>query len=381
MEAVGRLAGGVAHDFNNLLVVMRTHAELLLLDNAVRTQEARDGLKQITDAADKAANLTRQLLAFSRKQVMQSQPLLLNDIVANLTKMLNRIIGEDIRLECYYAARLPLVKADVGMLEQVIINLVVNARDAMPAGGQVQIGTEKVCLDASCTRSNPEARPGDFVSLSVSDTGTGIAAEHLPRIFEPFFTTKEMGKGTGLGLATVYGIVKQHGGWIEVNTRLGAGTTFKIFLPALPAGIGQSEHEKQPPQICPGTESILLVEDEDAVREVIKESLQTYGYTIFEATCAREAMTIWKKSNGKIDLLLTDIVMPEGMNGRDLAERIRATKPDLSVIFMSGYSPEIAGRDTGFFYRKKTAFLQKPFPATALLETVRRCVEEEIAGN
>jgi PAS domain S-box-containing protein len=377
MEAVGSLAGGVAHDFNNLLVVMRTHAELLLLDNAVRTDEARDGLRQITDAADKAANLTRQLLAFSRKQVMQSQPLLVNDIVANLTKMLNRIIGEDIRLECHYVGGLPSVQADAGMLEQVIVNLVINARDAMPGGGQVQIGTEKVVLDATCTRSNPEARPGEFVCLSVTDTGTGIAPEHLPRIFEPFFTTKEMGKGTGLGLATVYGIVKQHGGWIEVETRIATGTTFKVFLPALPVENRQSDDQPRPPRICTGTESILLVEDEDAVREVLKESLETYGYKIFEASCAREAMKMWKKNNGKIDLLLTDIVMPEGMNGRDLAERIRATKPDLSVIFMSGYSPEIAGKDTGFFRKNKTAFLQKPFPATALLETVRRCVDEK----
>jgi len=377
MEAIGRLAGGVAHDFNNLLVVMRTHAELLLLDGAARTEEAKDGLLQITNAADSAANLTRQLLAFSRKQVMQSQPILLNDIVANLTKMLNRIIGEDIRLECHYAGGLPLVQADVGMLEQVLVNLVVNARDAMPDGGHVQIGTEKVSLDASCQRLNPEARPGEFVCLTVADTGTGIAPEHLPRIFEPFFTTKEMGKGTGLGLATVYGIVKQHEGWIEVVTRLGAGATFKVFLPALPADVTQADLTLRPARIRRGNETILLVEDEDAVRDVIKESLETYGYKIVEANCAREALTVWKNSKGRIDLLLTDIVMPEGMNGRDLAERIRVSKPDLSVIFMSGYSPETAGRDTGFFRRSKTAFLQKPFPATALLEAVRRCVEEK----
>ncbi len=263
------------------------------------------------------------------------------------------------------------------MLEQVLVNLVVNARDAMPDGGHVQIGTEKVSLDASCQRLNPEARPGEFVCLTVADTGTGIAPEHLPRIFEPFFTTKEMGKGTGLGLATVYGIVKQHEGWIEVVTRLGAGATFKVFLPALPADVTQADLTLRPARIRRGNETILLVEDEDAVRDVIKESLETYGYKIVEANCAREALTVWKNSKGRIDLLLTDIVMPEGMNGRDLAERIRVSKPDLSVIFMSGYSPETAGRDTGFFRRSKTAFLQKPFPATALLEAVRRCVEEK----
>ena len=383
MEAVGRLAGGVAHDFNNLLLVMRTHAELLLLDEKVRTVEAAEGLEQITSAADKAANLTRQLLAFSRKQVMQSQPLLLNDIVANLTKMLNRIIGEDVRLECRYNTRLPLVQADAGMLEQVIINLVVNARDAMPNGGEVRIGTEKVVLNPGCERINAEARSGEFACLTVSDTGTGIAAEHLPRIFEPFFTTKELGKGTGLGLATVYGIVKQHGGWVEVASTVGTGATFKVLLPALPAETGQSELIQRPADVRRGTETILLVEDEDAVRMVIKESLETYGYKIFEANCAREALRMWKNSNGKIDLLLTDIVMPEGINGRDLAEHIRASNPNLSVIFMSGYSPEIAGKDTSFFRRSKTAFLQKPFPATTLLETVRQCVDEEkvLAGN
>jgi PAS domain S-box-containing protein len=376
MEAIGRLAGGVAHDFNNLLVVMRTHAELLLLDGVLRSPDEREGLEQITSAADRAANLTRQLLAFSRKQVMQSQPLLLNDVIANLTKMLNRIIGEDVRLECRYTGRLPLVQADVGMIEQVLVNLVVNARDAMPNGGEVQIGTEKVTLDAAYQRLNPEGRSGEFVCLSVADSGTGISTEHLPRIFEPFFTTKEMGKGTGLGLATVYGIVKQHDGWIEVITRAGAGTTFKIFLPALSTHTRQAEPAQRSTRIRKGNETILLVEDDDSVREVIKESLETYGYKIVEATCAREALTVWQDFNGKIDLLLTDIVMPEGMTGRDLAEHIRAAKPDLSVIFMSGYSPDIAGKDTGFFRQSKTAFLQKPFPATALLEAVRRCVDE-----
>ena len=347
----------------------------MLLDEVAPGKESKEGLEQIIGAADRAANLTRQLLAFSRKQVMQSQPLLLNDIVANLTKMLNRIIGEDIRLECRYAGGLPQVQADAGMLEQVLINLVVNARDAMPHGGEVQIGTEKITLDA-VSPTNPEGRAGEFICLTVADTGTGIAAEHLPRIFEPFFTTKEMGKGTGLGLATVYGIIKQHEGWIEVTTRPGAGTTFKCFLPALPVQAVQKQPLRGPTRIPKGSEKILLVEDEDSVRAVIKESLETHGYTIFEANCAREALSLWKDFKGGIDLLLTDIVMPDGINGRDLAEHIRASTPDLSVIFMSGYSPEIAGKDTCFFRRSKTAFLQKPFPATTLLEAVRHCVDE-----
>jgi CheY-like chemotaxis protein len=295
---------------------------------------------------------------------------------------LNRIIGEDVRLECRYNTRLPLVQADAGMLEQVIINLVVNARDAMPNGGAVCISTEKVMLEPGYERINAEAHAGEFVCLSVTDTGTGIAPEHLPRIFEPFFTTKELGKGTGLGLATVYGIIKQHGGWVEVASSVGEGATFNVFLPALPATMDPSEGIQAPTDVQRGNETILLVEDEDAVREVIKESLETYGYKIFEASCAREALNMWQNSNGKIDLLLTDIVMPEGINGRDLAERIRAINPNLSVIFMSGYSPEIAGKDTGFFRKNKTAFLQKPFPATTLLQTVRECVDEErLAAN
>jgi PAS domain S-box-containing protein len=377
MEAVGRLAGGVAHDFNNLLVVMRTHAELMLLDGVERPAEERDGLKQITKAADRAANLTRQLLAFSRKQVMQTQPLALNDIVANLTKMLNRIIGEDVHLECRYAGGLPAIQADAGMLEQLILNLVVNARDAMPEGGQLQVGTEKIVLDESWQRTSPEGRPGEFVCLKVTDTGTGIAPEHLPRIFEPFFTTKELGKGTGLGLATVYGIVKQHQGWIDVTSRPGAGTTFKVFFPSLAGMPASPVPEPNQPPVRGGSETILLVEDDLSVRMAIKQSLELHGYKIYEATCAREALDSWQQHGSEIDLLLTDIVMPEGVNGRELAERIRVNKPGLGVIFMSGYSAEMAGRDTSFFRRNRTAFLQKPFPAPVLLEAVRRCVEEE----
>jgi PAS domain S-box-containing protein len=375
MEAIGRLAGGVAHDFNNLLVVMRTHAELLLMDNGKKLHAQRESLQQITNAADRAANLTRQLLAFSRKQVMQSRPLALNEVIANLTKMLNRIIGEDIQLACRYGGGLPLVQADAGMLEQIVVNLVVNARDAMPHGGSLQVGTEKISLEESCQLANPEARAGEFVCLTVTDTGTGIAPEHLPRIFEPFFTTKELGKGTGLGLATVYGIVKQHQGWIEVGSNPGVGTTFRLYLPALPASSVAPAIRDTELRVRGGTEHILLVEDDSCVRMAIKESLERYGYKIQEAACAREALEAWRKSNGQIDLLLTDIVMPEGVTGQELAEEIRANKPGISVIFMSGYSADIAGKDTGFFRHDKTMFLQKPFAAPVLLDAVRRCVE------
>ncbi len=234
MEAIGQLAGGVAHDFNNMLAVMRGNAELLLMDADQHTEATKDNLKQIIVATERAANLTRQLLAFSRKQVMQSRPLVLNDVITDLAKMLRRIIGEHIDLQCRYGDQLPFVQADAGMIEQVLVNLVVNARDAMPQGGQLLITTEPVTLDEASIAKRPEARAGQFVCLTVKDAGTGIAPEHLPRIFEPFFTTKELGKGTGLGLATVYGIVKQHRGWIEVSSQLGAGATFAIFLPAIP---------------------------------------------------------------------------------------------------------------------------------------------------
>jgi two-component system cell cycle sensor histidine kinase/response regulator CckA len=237
MEAVGQLAGGVAHDFNNMLAVIWGNADLLLLDSDQFSAAAKEGLQHIVAASDKAANLTRQLLVFSRKQVMQSQPLVLNDLIRNLTKMLARTIREDIRLECLYADQLPFIQADPGMLEQVLLNLVVNARDAMPQGGHLHIATEQRSRSAADAQANPEARAGEFVCLSVSDTGTGIAPEHLRRIFEPFFTTKEPDKGTGLGLATVYGIVKQHQGWIELSSQLGAGTRFGIFLPAIAAPV------------------------------------------------------------------------------------------------------------------------------------------------
>jgi len=235
MEAVGRLAGGIAHDFNNLLTVIRGSADLVLLKADQLAPEVRECLKLITLSAERAANLTRQLLAFGRKQSLRLRPLNLEEVIRNLTSMLRRIMGEDIRLQCLHRAGTAFVQADAGMIEQVLINLTINARDAMPSGGQLLITTEKITLDETYAHAHPEARAGEFVWLSVSDTGSGIAPEHLPRIFEPFFTTKDVGKGTGLGLATVYGILKQHEGWVNVSSRVGVGTTFEIFLPAITA--------------------------------------------------------------------------------------------------------------------------------------------------
>ncbi len=377
MDGIGQLAGGIAHDFNNMLAVIRGNAELLLMEVEPIKPEAADCINQVIAASERAATLTRQLLIFSRKQVLQSQPLALNDLVKNLIKMLKRTIREDIRLECAYADSLPSVQADPGMLEQVLLNLVVNARDAMPGGGEIRIETEMVTLGEAAARERPEAKPGTFVCLRVSDTGTGIAPEHLPRIFDPFFTTKEPGKGTGLGLATVYGIVKQHGGWVEVSSQVGRGTTLKVCLPALPQPT--SSGAAQPAETKPrgGTETILLVEDDYQVRIITRRVLEAYGYNVHEAASGREALRIWNRQASEIALLLSDIVMPDGLNGRDLAEQLRTQKPGLRVVFMSGYSAEVIGKDTEFFRRTKTHFLHKPCAPIALAKTVRQALDED----
>ena len=377
MEAIGQLAGGVAHDFNNLLLVMRGNAELLMMDADGLPEPFTEGLKQITSAAERAASLTRQLLAFSRKQVMQDQPLVLNEVIANLTKMLKRIIGEHIDLQCHYGAGLPHVLADPGMVEQVLVNLVINARDAMPEGGQLHVATEQIDIDESYSRVNPESRAGRFVCLSVRDNGSGIAPENLPRIFEPFFTTKQAGKGTGLGLATVYGIVKQHRGWIEVFSEAGAGSTFKVFFPAVPVPAPPSAATQPDSAPRGGTETVLLVEDEQSVRMITRRVLESAGYKVHEAITAREALEKWGNRLEQIALLLTDIVMPEGITGKELSDKLRTKKPDLGVILMSGYSPDTAGKNTEFFRRTKTCFLQKPCSSRVLLATVRRVLDQD----
>ena len=375
MEAIGQLAGGVAHDFNNLLAVIRLNAELALVNSEKLDNTTRDNLTQITVASDQAARLTRQLLAFSRKQAIRPQPVNLMDVVNNLAKMLKRIIGEDICLQCVQGRHLPFVQADVGTMEQVLLNLVVNARDAMPKGGDLLITTKKLRVGVEHIPINEEIQPGYFICLRVRDTGCGIPAENLHRIFEPFFTTKEVGKGTGLGLATVYGIVKQHGGWIRVSSRVGAGTVFRIFLPAIevpPASPVSSQSESSRWR---GSETILLVEDDDSVRLTTSRTLATFGYKVIEAASASEAMEIWRTTATPIDLLLTDVVMPGGVTGRDLADELRKHKPMLKVVLVSGYNLNAIGNDTGFLRKENNYFLQKPFQARLLVETIRRCLE------
>jgi two-component system, cell cycle sensor histidine kinase and response regulator CckA len=366
MEAVGRLAGGVAHDFNNLLMVIKGHTELLLNVLAPSEQITRK-IEQIDRSADRAATLTRQLLAFSRMQVLQPQIINLNSVVEEMGKLLPRLIGEDIELVIRTDADLGTVRADASQMEQVIMNLTVNARDAMPNGGKLMIETFNTDLDHAHTLTHPLMKQGPYVQLVVTDTGTGMDAETQAHIFEPFFTTKEKGKGTGLGLATVYGIVKQSGGFIWVYSEVGKGTSFKIYLPRL----DQDEENVGTPhataELPTGTETVLLTEDEQDVREIAREFLESGGYRVIEAKDGAEAIQLAAESRGKIQLLVTDMVMP-GMTGQELAVRLQAEYPGLCVVFMSGYSEhavtQMAKADPS------VRLLTKPFSRAAILRTV-----------
>jgi hypothetical protein len=345
MEAIGQLAGGVAHDFNNILTVIHGHAELLLIEGRL-SQGALHSARQISQAAERGAALTRQLLAFSRRQVMQPRLLEINEVVGNMTKMLSRIVGEDIALQLHYCPEPATVRADAGMIEQVLLNLVVNARDAMAQGGRVVIKVTVAQVDSAHVDQHPEGRPGRFICLSVADTGRGIAPDNIPRIFEPFFTTKEVGKGTGLGLSTVYGIVNQHRGWVEVESQPGKGALFSVFLPwcdAVQAGTLQGPSAKSLPR--GGSETILVVEDEAPLRDLVCRYLARCGYRIFQAETGAKALEVWAVRSREIDLVLTDLVMPDHMNGRQLAERLQADRPDVKILFTSGYSAEVVGKD------------------------------------
>jgi PAS domain S-box-containing protein len=375
MEAIGQLAGGVAHDFNNILTVIHGHASLLL--SSELEESASRSAQQISQAAERAAALTRQLLTFSRRQLIQPRKLDMNKIVGNMTDLLGRLLGEDVSLQLNYCPSPAMVEADVGMMEQVLLNLAVNARDAMPKGGRLTVRISIVDLDEAHVQRHPEARVERFVCVSNTDTGCGIPPENLQRIFEPFFTTKEVGKGTGLGLATVYGIVKQHQGWIEVESIVGKGTTFRIYIPYV--GSAQAETEKPTTQISirGGTETILLVEDERSVRELVSRVLQKYGYKILPVGNGVEALETWNRHKNEISMLFTDLVMPDNMNGRELAEKLWAERPGLKVIFTSGYSSDIVGKD--FKLEPGLNYLQKPYQPQALALAVRRCLDDKHA--
>jgi PAS domain S-box-containing protein len=371
LEAVGRLAGGVAHDFNNLLSVILSYAGFAV--DALRESDLiHADIVEIQNAGQRAAALTRQLLAFSRKQLLEPEVLSLNKVVSGIESMLRRLLGEDIDIEVHLAEPLGSVMADPGQIEQVIMNLAVNARDAMPRGGKLTIETTNVELDADYANQHVAVKPGRFVMLSVTDTGSGIDAETKAHIFEPFFTTKEKGKGTGLGLSTVYGIVKQSGGNIWVYSEPGRGTTFKVYLPRVDAPA--TDLKRRPASVmATGSETVLVVEDEDAVRRLAERILRSAGYTVLAAASGGDALVLCEKQGEAIDLLLTDVVMPQ-MSGKELAERLAKTSPKLRVLYMSGYTDNAIVHhgvlDPG------TRFIGKPFAAAELTRKVREVLDE-----
>ncbi len=371
LEGVGQLAGGIAHDFNNLLTViigfsslaMRDlHAESLLLSN----------LAEIKKAGERAASLTRQLLAFSRRQVLQPKILNLDSIVSEMEKMLRRLIGENIDLRATLAPNLGSVKADPGQIEQIILNLAVNARDSMPGGGKLTIETGNAYLDEDYVKQHVGAQAGPHIMLAVSDTGRGMDQKTQGRIFEPFFTTKELGKGTGLGLSTVYGIVKQSGGNIWVYSEVGRGTTFKIYLPRVDEGAQQYKRASHLDEVLLGNETILLIEDEEMLRKLAKETLTLYGYQVLDAPNGESAVSLCKEHTESIDLVLTDVIMP-GLSGREVAHQLLELRPQVRVLFMSGYTDDAIVHQG--VLDEGANFIQKPFAPDALARKVREVLD------
>jgi signal transduction histidine kinase len=372
METIGQLAGGIAHDFNNVLCVINGRTSMLLDDPSL-PPAARESLKEVYTAGARASALTRQLLLFSRRQAICRVALNLNRTIEELTKMLGRLIGEHIHLELELNPELPPIEGDGGMMEQVLINLAVNARDAMPRGGRLIVATNPIVLSTEEVRGRPSARPGNFVCLRVTDTGSGIAPEVMPRIFEPFFTTKGVGLGTGLGLSTVFGIVGQHHGWIDVTSELGKGTTFSLYLPVAhrvePSALVGMTSEP----VSRGTEMILVVEDDAAVRDFAVAALQYHGYNVLQATNGQTAVEVWQRHQENIRLLLTDMVMPDDMTGPELASALLAGNPKLKVIFTSGYAPE--QMSAVFAASKGKRFLHKPYQPRTLARAVREALD------
>jgi PAS domain S-box-containing protein len=371
LEAVGQLAGGVAHDFNNILAAMMMQIDVLQMAPAL-DEDTRQSLADLEDQARRAANLTGQLLAFGRRSVLQTQPVDLNAVVNRFLSMLNRVIGEQVSVRFDAGADLPMVQADASLLEQVLMNFAVNARDAMPRGGRLLIATSVEQFDAASAAAQPDRRPGRFVKLTVSDTGEGMDAETMKRLFEPFFTTKAVGRGSGLGLATVHGIVAQHSGWIEVASEAGRGTAFHVFLPVTD-DVAETPAVVVPEALGRGAEVILLVEDDGNLRRVTGRALRKLGYRVHEAANGQEAMMVWRALGGAVDLLFTDLVMPEGLTGVDLIERLRASKPGLKSIITSGYSSELARLAAAT--KAGVVYLSKPYEAPALAAAVRRSLD------
>jgi PAS domain S-box-containing protein len=372
MDAIGQLASGIAHDFNNLLTVIHVNTALMRSDRSTAALKG-DALQGISAATDRAADLIRQLLTFSRKTVIRPREVDINIVVASLAKMIERVLREDVHLRLDLTPGPLLTRGDPGMLEQLLMNLVVNARDAMPDGGNLAISTSEVMITDDDLVRMPALRPGPHVCVRVVDTGHGIPAQNLDRIFEPFFTTKQPGEGTGLGLAIVFGIVQQHGGALSVRSEVGRGSTFAWYLPASEGGGVPYAARVTETVVQGGAESLLLVEDEENVRVLVRQLLEHHGYRVEVARTGSEALELVRANPG-FDLVLTDMIMPGGVSGRDLAERLRADRPDLKIIWMSGHDGEIAGR--GIELREGVNFLQKPFGQIPLLACVRRCLDD-----
>jgi two-component system cell cycle sensor histidine kinase/response regulator CckA len=376
MDAIGRLSGGMAHDFNNILGVIIGYAEVLQ-ENTGESDPDRGCIDEILRAGHRAASLTRQLLAFSRQQVLEPKVLDLNSVISDMEKMLRRLIGEDITLSTSLQSDLGNVRADKGQLEQVILNVAVNARDAMPKGGNFSITTKDVIMsEAETRRYSYPFRPGRYALLMMSDTGVGMDLGTQARIFEPFFTTKEKGKGTGLGLATVYGIVKQSEGYIDVQTAVGVGTTFNIYLPIVEARVETDSDSPASISSLSGSETVLLVEDDNVLRILTRNMLRQFGYTVLEAGNGADACTLSGKQTGRIDLLLTDVVMP-GLNGRELAEHLSRERPGLKIMYMSGYTGQGVGQGV---LPARCHFLAKPFHRENLGRKLREALETETAS-
>jgi signal transduction histidine kinase len=368
LEAVGQLAGGVAHDFNNILTVIQGYATLLEQGGIDNIECARE----ITFAVERAAGLSRQLLSLTRQQAMRPSLLDLNAVVADMTKLLGRSIGEHIKLEVESAGNLPLTRADRGMIEQILLNLALNARDAMPDGGRLSISTCAAVFSSEEVEKDPDIVPGPAVSLRVSDTGCGMAPEIRARIFEPFFTTKSLNKGTGLGLSTVQGIVKQHAGGIRVRSEAGTGTTFEILLPAIGHEAEPATREVSPQADLGGHATILLVDDEPTLRNMMRMALKHFGYEVFEAASSQQALALFEHPPRPIDLLLTDVVMPDGMSGQELAAQMCARAPGLRILYTSGYHIDFVDRD--LVSQGDVFFLQKPFSMQKLARAVHDCL-------
>ena len=373
MEAIGKLTGGVAHDFNNILTVIMGVTDLMRLQQA-KSSPLLPQLNQVHEAASRAADLVRQLLAFSRQQVLQPTTLHLNLVVGNFEKMLRRVIGEDIEMVTQFENELALVKADPGQIEQVLMNLAVNARDAMLNGGKLMIETSNFSVDEAYAKRHMGIMPGDYVMLAITDTGTGIDPKIQKHIFEPFFTTKAKGEGTGLGLSTVYGIVNQSGGHIWVYSEPGKGTSFKIYLPQIHELAEETSSTQPSDEVDGGSETILVVEDDDVVRDLVTETLASFGYRVLAADCADDADRIIASHNGDIAMLLTDVVIPGGESGAQMAKRLNARMPQLKVLYMSGYTDDAIVHHG--VLDADVAFIQKPFMPLDLARMVRLTLDD-----